>query len=697
MFKLRWFSSSSTHILAVVCLCQAPRTFAQFVWTGAGGNDSLQTALNWDGGTPPEDHYATPLVFGVDVRPSPVNSVPGYQFGSITILDTVTVPYTFTGQNVTLGYSLENSSTQLLTLAFNSINAINTATPVYVNLLKGDIEIACPNRFYLPEGRGLTVYGDNTAASRTLTLNTKLEGGPLEVRNKARVILARNNIYSSTTLYSSRLEIGDGGGSGNLGSGEVKIQGAGTLRFNRSGELTVQNRIYTTEQAPKIIGLDGPGVIRLEGGSDNTGIGAEVNAGTLVLAKESGSDVHALGASVIVKTGAKLQLAGTGYDQIENNSTVTLDGGTFDLGGMHEKIFRLEGSGVLDNSMADSNPELTCSAGQLTGTVQATGQNAKVRLYKPGGGILAFTGTAVWEVVIASGTFAAAASMSGLLTVAPAAQLAVGGIGSAGELSLTKTPDLKGETIFEISPGPGCDKLVVQGQPFQCGGKLTVLELSPLAGGEEFDLLDASSIQGQFSNVSLPDPGEGRNWWLEEMYVSGKIILNRKPVAGVIHCTRAPGLTLKFPIAEILAACTDLDRPLGDSLTLLSVVSATPELSTLTLTATHLFYEPAAGQQGGETLSYRVRDTRGAEATGEIQIAIEAPVSRIEGIRLVDGKPTLVLAGIPGYRYAVERSASTDFESFETVHTFTATGVVADWTDQTASGTVFYRMRWAAP
>ena len=85
----------------------------------------------------------------------------------------------------------------------------------------------------------------------------------------------------------------------------------------------------------------GSDILTLGGSVDNWGLGATVDSGTLVLAKDPSSanpDVHAIGGGGLTINGGIVQLAGSGGDQIWNGAGVTVSGGTFDLNGRSENF-----------------------------------------------------------------------------------------------------------------------------------------------------------------------------------------------------------------------------------------------------------------------------------------------------------------------------------------------------------------------
>ena len=161
----------------------------------------------------------------------------------------------------------------------------------------------------------------------------------------------------------------------------------------------------------------GTGTFTLGGTLDNGSGRLTVNAGTVVLAKDSSNTVHALGNNSTVSVGATLQLGGTYtvyrdestnrdsptqyqlnapanfVDQIYNNVDMTVDG-TLDMGGRSEVFDGLLGSGTVTNSVAGSVSTLYLGAAGSTDTFGGILQDGAGRLNfaKGGTGTMIFSG-----------------------------------------------------------------------------------------------------------------------------------------------------------------------------------------------------------------------------------------------------------------------------------------------------------------
>jgi fibronectin-binding autotransporter adhesin len=114
--------------------------------------------------------------------------------------------------------------------------------------------------------------GDTTISSIIATgANTLTKDGA------GTLTLSGENTYTgSTTISAGTLQVGDGGTTGNLGTGSAINNAA--LVFNRSNDLTLANVISGTGTFTK----NGAGILTLTGGNTYSGL-TTINAGTLSL------------------------------------------------------------------------------------------------------------------------------------------------------------------------------------------------------------------------------------------------------------------------------------------------------------------------------------------------------------------------------------------------------------------------------
>lgn len=106
---------------------------------------------------------------------------------------------------------------------------------------------------------------------------------------------------------------------------------------------------------------------------------------------------------------------------------------------------------------------------------------------------------------------------------------------SLESLDLPSTSTLKME-IAGLTAGSQYDQLNLTSE-LQLAGKLNVVLINPTftpAVGNQFDLLNAPSIGGQFSSISLPDLPRGLSWDSSQLYSAGIISVVPEPSAGMM-------------------------------------------------------------------------------------------------------------------------------------------------------------------
>ena len=132
----------------------------------------------------------------------------------------------------------------------------------------------------------------------------------------------------------------------------------------------------------------------MSGSGDNSYLGMNVNGGTVILNKSSGTG-HAIGNPLNVAGGATVQLGGAGYTaEIYSNSTapVTINsGGVLDANGQSDAFYSLSlsgtgigGSGALINSAASTFSTLTVAVTLAADTT--IGGAGSITLPGPAGG-----------------------------------------------------------------------------------------------------------------------------------------------------------------------------------------------------------------------------------------------------------------------------------------------------------------------
>lgn len=223
---------------------------------------------------------------------------------------------------------------------------------------------------------GTVRLGDNGVLPDTTLVRIGGGGGFLDTNGKTESIAGLTSVQPSDSVVLT-----DGSVSG---TGTVRVLGSGSYEFGGS---------FGQGGGTTLI-MDGAGTQTLSGNRDNVAGYATVNTGTLVLAKASSAGVHALGASGIAAltvNGGTARLAGTGGDQIYDDSLVAVNGGTFDLNERSESFRGLTGTGGTITSNGAALATITVGTQSIAGNVYnsasviADGTSA-VSLVKTGAG-----------------------------------------------------------------------------------------------------------------------------------------------------------------------------------------------------------------------------------------------------------------------------------------------------------------------
>lgn len=207
----------------------------------------------------------------------------------------------------------------------------------------------------------LTIGGNGSAR---ITSSLALGTGNLIKEGGADLTLTGDNStgYVTTTISAGILQIGNGGTTGTLGSGNVVNNG--TLSFNRSNDITVAN---TISGVTGVIGKIGAGKLILTG-NNSYGGGTAVFSGILA----AGSNT-ALGTGLLAMRGGGLQLGvasspGVSAGPITLGNNILLFGNTtIDLVGETAGVNSFNGSYNSTGTTATLNGVISnFSASQLT-------------------------------------------------------------------------------------------------------------------------------------------------------------------------------------------------------------------------------------------------------------------------------------------------------------------------------------------
>lgn len=222
--------------------------------------------------------------------------------------NTFTGPLTINGGSVVLINGAALADTVAVTVGSNTI--LDVLASETIGSLTGS------GRVILRDTSTLTVGGNSTSTTYSGTgLNGIVGTGNLAKTGTGTLVLSGDNGYSGTTTISGgTLQIGNGGTTGTLGSGNVINNAA--LTFDRANSFTVANAISGIGGLTKL----GAGTLTLSGANSYAG-STTVQSGTLTITNAQALGTGAGGTTVV--SGATLHLSGALDNQTE---AVTING-----------------------------------------------------------------------------------------------------------------------------------------------------------------------------------------------------------------------------------------------------------------------------------------------------------------------------------------------------------------------------------
>ena len=345
----------------------------------------------------------------------------------------------------------------------NSANAVVLGASGATGTLEYTGATASSTKTFTMAASGTGAF-DVTVGANTLTLSGVINGsGGLTKAGAGTLTLSGANIYTGTTTISAgTLQIGNGGTTGTLGSGNVTDDAA--LVFNRSDAVSYGGVISGTGTLTK----NGAGTLTLSGANTYSG------TTTVSLGKIKVQNNTALGnttGATTVASGAAIQIDGTGLVVAENISSLIGDGGG--NGAVENLLNANTESGTItfgaDARINSDAGTLTLSGATISGnghamtfggaagniTISSIISGAGSPLTYDGGGTLTLTGanTYAGDTTVKSGTLVVGAN-------APS--------GSAGVLGNAVSAVLLGDTVGSLNAS------LLAGGAFSIGRNITV-------------------------------------------------------------------------------------------------------------------------------------------------------------------------------------------------------------------------------
>jgi fibronectin-binding autotransporter adhesin len=237
--------------------------------------------------------------------------------------------------------------------------------------------------------------------NNTFTLNNVISGsGELRNIGGGTTILTANNSYTTTSISSGTIQVGDNSTTGTLGSGTVTNNG--TLAFNRSDNIVVNNTVNGSGQLTK----SNSNVLTLTADHGFTGA-VSVNGGKLQLGNGGTTGSFAAGGNINIAASATLS--------VNRSDAVSLAGVTGGRSVVVAGNFQQSGSGSLQlNAALSVNGVTNVDSGSLVVNSTLTSTGGVVVAASAG---LGGSGTIVGNVDMTAGGTLSPGSSPGTLAI----------------------------------------------------------------------------------------------------------------------------------------------------------------------------------------------------------------------------------------------------------------------------------------
>lgn len=337
--------------------------------------------------------------------------------------------------------------------------------------------------------RGFNVNNGKTTFSGVIA---GASDGAVTKGGSGTLVFSGNNSYAGgTTLYAGTLQLGDGGTTGNAGSGAFHLSG-GTLAFNRNDSPIYSNTVNATGGGNRFIEVASGTSATLSGVVTGVGEFWKSGAGTLVLSNTSNS----FSASVVIQSGtlrvnSMSNLGGSGNLFIGQGGSGTFSyngSGAESTGKLGDYAMQGGNSNTIEILQTSANLTVTSNIGENTGGAKA--------LTKTGNGILTLTGSNSYTggTNVNAGTLVVNGSLaSGAVSVASGAKLKGGGT-IGGDLTL--------ESNATHSPGNSPGVQTVNGNLKYKTGSIFEWELVSNLDGDTGDSGDTGVAGTDFDAVA---------------------------------------------------------------------------------------------------------------------------------------------------------------------------------------------------